>query len=287
MAITVEWQDVGNSWVLGTGGTLSYHVIGTASEAAAINAVLSHADCPTTYESIPRKYLFAAAKSDGHVNADNPDVSGWIVTVPYGIATFGTDETYWRLASTAASGRIIQSLSGDSTTFDAVDQTMPELGGYIGVDLDGQRTPTGVSVEGSAFAISGRWVKSAGSVTGAYLRSLVELKAKPVNNDVFNVNIAGVSMSLAVGECLLTSLETPQAPRSDGKLEFSATILVSPNVTDGTIYGISGVTKKGWQYAEPYYKTGKDGNGYLVPVALGVNISDAYYSSSYSPIDGG
>ena len=124
-------------------------------------------------------------------------------------------------------------------------------------------------------------------MTGAYLRSLVELGDKPVNSDTFIVTIAGVSMTLAAGECRIVSIETPQAPRSDGKLEFSATILLSPNVTSGTIFGVAGVTKKGWQYAEPYYKSTKDANGYLFPVMQGVSISDVYYTSSYSPIDGG
>jgi hypothetical protein len=286
MAIVVTWRDDPNVWVYGTGGNRTFHVTGTADEVAAITAVLADSDCPTSYEGVPRRYLLASAKSDGLVNADNAGASGWIVTVPYGIATGGTDETFWRLASTQASGRIIQSITGASTQVNAAGETMPVLSGYIGVDTTGQRTPTGVSIQAAAFAVSGRWVKTAASVTGAYLRSLAALMASPVNSDTFNVTLAGVSMSLAAGECLLTSLETPQAPRSDGNLEFSATILVSPNISSGTIFGVSGVTKKGWQYAEPYYKTVNTGN-FLVPEALGVSVSDVYYTSSYSPIDGG
>jgi len=287
MAIEVTWRDGGDSWTYTKGGNLTYHVTGTADEGAAIAAVLLDSDCPATYQSIPRLSTRISLKSDGLVNAANAASSGWIVTVPYGIASASVaDQTYWRLSSAQASGRIIRSLTGTSTNFNASPNTMPALSGYIGVDLTGQRTPAGVSIAASAFAVSGSWTMSASAVTETYLQSLVQLKANPVNSDTFDINIAGVDTSFAAGECLIDFLETPQAPRSDGKLQFSATILISPNVTSGTIYGVSGVTKKGWQYAEPYYQTKKDGT-FLVPNALGVSITDVYGTSSYAPIDGG
>ena len=49
---------------------------------------------------------------------------------------------------------------------------------------------------------------------------------------------------------------------------------------------MAGITKKGWQFAEPYYEP-ISGGTFMIPNPLGVSVKTVYGTSSYAPIDGG
>ena len=125
------------SWKLGLGALLAVQTasVGFAASFSEVKLIASDAA-----EGDRLGYSIAVAGNTlvvGSVNADNAAGSGWIVTVPYSAAvgSFSSDETYWRLSSLQASGRLIQAVNGTSTQYNAAGQTMPELNGYIGVDL--------------------------------------------------------------------------------------------------------------------------------------------------------
>ena len=290
MAIDVMWLDEDS----GTPARWkrAFYAMGSTVVSEIKAAVLAHADCPSTFEGLYRVADEMGIDSKCVIEGDGAN-SIWRVTVPYARRTvtekeLDVDECWWTIDFAYQNTRLLRSIDGSEETYTVDGKTAPNLRGFLGTRIDsGRRRPYGIDIQVSALALSGRWVKSQTAVTAAYLRSLVALANSPVNADQFVCAIAGVNTTFEPGECRLSSIQTPQSARPDGGVEFSASILLSPNIDDGSLLGFSGVDKKGWQYAEALYEDAKDPNAYvIVPDPICLKIRTVHGTSSFAPIKG-
>lgn len=131
---------------------------------------------------------------------------------------------------------------------------------------------------------------AAAPMSGDYIQ-LLSNKTWHVNEDEVNIWVSGVHLVFAPGELLFEGSDGSQrssgvrldltntAGEGDLQLNFAR----QPNLVDGTIAGITGVNKQGWDYAEVMYEDG-EADSTLIPVATQVNISRVYPRTTLMPI---
>ena len=281
-------------WQPGKSGTLEFHVGGTTSAAAAKTAALADSDCPGAYEGLTRLDDDVQCKSN-YLATGEVDISSWTVTVTYGTRQLSevqlTDnDSWWVLDFSYAQTRVPRFIDGvDVTTNPAgAVQGSTVYDGFINVEEEGgQSVPRGVDIDVSSLTLSGRWTVPAASVTLAYLQSIANLAANPVNSDAFTVAISGVSVTFAAGSCRIGYIQTPSNPRADGALEFNAQIYISPNITNGNFGGFALTNKTGWQYGWIKSETVAHATlPIMVPSPQYLMVGNVYGTASYSPIKG-
>ena len=284
------------NWQPGKNGTLEFHVSGTISAAAAKAAAVADSDCPGAYEGLTRLDDDIRVTSN-YLASGEVDLSSWKVVVPYGSRQMSEvqltdDDSWWVLDFSYQQTRLHRSEDGLDVTYlpTSPGTTTPETvyGGFIDVEQEGgTQKPRGVDVDASALTLSGRWTVPSADVDLAYLQSIANLAANPVNSDAFTVAISGVSVTFAAGECRIGYIQTPANPRADGALEFNAQIYVSPNLTDGDLAGFENVTRKGWQSF--WIKSGTKQHPTL-PITVTdpqyLMVNTVYGTASYAPIKG-
>ena len=223
--------------------TLKYYVDGAANENAALSAVL--AQCPDTYNGMPRQSRSAEPISDTKFivtakyapqESNDQDSSG---SVPpessYEFNTGGGSETMFVSLSTKQ--RI--ALPGGPPA--------PDYRSGVNVTDDG---PQGVDRTVPVFNFSETHYKSASAVTSGYVASVFALTGT-VNNSSFR--------GFAAGEVLFLGARGSKRG-VNGAWEITYAFAASPNVTNGSIGGFSGINKDGWDYLWFQFEDKEDAN---------------------------
>jgi hypothetical protein len=211
--------------------TLKYLVDGAASENAALDAVLS--TCPSSYNGMPRqsrsaepisdtKYLVTARYSPQESN-DQGSSGGAPPESSYEFSTGGGSETMFVSLST----RQRVALPGGPQA--------PDFQSGVNVTNDG---PQGVERTVPIFNFSETHYKAAAAVSNAYIGTLFALTGA-VNNAAFR--------GFAAGEVLFLGARGSKRG-VNGDWEITYSFAASPNVTNGTIGGFTGINKDGWDY---------------------------------------
>lgn len=160
--------------------------------------------------------------------------------------------------TTGGRAKVTQSLSTQS--YPSPGGVAPSFGGAIGVTksgIEGAEVTTGaltftIKKTLPAEVVSQETINRWADLTGHY------------NNSSFAGRAAGeVRFDGATGD--------QKAPGADVDVSFKFT--VSPNMVNGTIAGITGINKLGWQYLWILYREQDDGN-FLVQRAVAVYVED-------------
>jgi hypothetical protein len=131
--------------------------------------------------------------------------------------------------------KVLASLAVVSTGT-ASGKTIPDNGVLIGVQPDG--TIEGVEVPQMVYTFSESWYFAA--VTSAYRNTLAAL--------VGTVNFGATFRGFAAGEVLSTGIMGAKQGADLWKLSFQFACI--PNIVGGSVGGITGINKAGWDYIE-------------------------------------
>ena len=132
------------------------------------------------------------------------------------------------------------------------DQTAPDFGGAIGVTHDNVE---GVDIQVPVFSFSVTKYLPNSQMTGAYIGQLYANTGR-VNDASFTVNVDGVTLTFAAGECLFLGATGGKRGADDWELTFR--FAGSPNASDLTVGSITGISKKGWEYLWVRYGDSED-----------------------------
>jgi len=152
----------------------------------------------------------------------------------------------------------------------------PDFKGAINVvhDSDGKLQVNGLPVDEMAGSFSISVTRP--NVTMGYLRTLMRAMGK-VNSD----GIWGFS----AGELRFTGVSGTQNS-SSGAWQISYTFAVSENQTGLTVGGISGISKKGWEYMWPYFEYEKDSTAkILVKKPKVVYVQQVFKTTAFSSLE--
>lgn len=150
----------------------------------------------------------------------------------------------------------------------------PNFGAAINVTDD---TVEGVEIVIPNLGFELRVVMDEEDVDNTYIGKLYELTGK-VNDDNFR--------GLSAGECLFLGAQGDNQ-RGDGKFDLSFAFACSKNISGATVGGITGVTKKGWDYIWFRYTKQVDGTANpKVPVmrATSAHVVQVYQSADFDEL---
>ena len=208
---------------------LAFVVLGTDDDIAARNALEAHS--PANYATLPRQSVQVEPLGpnlwDGLVRYGQESTSNQLQT---GESTFSFD-------TGGGTQHITQSLQTVGR-FPASGQTAPDFKGAIGVTPDAVE---GVDITVPVYQFSETHYKPDSQVTGAYTGVLFDLTGK-VNGDTFK--------RFAPGEVLFLGASGSKRVQmgEDADWEITYRFAASPNRSGVSIGGISGISKKGWEY---------------------------------------
>jgi len=243
---------------------LAYVVLGTDDDIAARDAL--EAGSPATYATLPRQSVQVEPLGpklwDGQVRYGHENNSNQIQT---GESTFSFD-------TGGGTQHITQSLQTVGR-FPASGQTAPDFKGAIGVTPDAVE---GVDITVPVYQFSETHYKPDNQVTGTYKGVLFELTGR-VNADTFK--------GFAPGEVLFLGASGSRRVQMGESADWEITyrFAASPNRTGLSIGGISGISKKGWEYlwvryvdrADPLAKA-------LVKRPIAAYVERVYESGNFS-----
>jgi hypothetical protein len=157
--------------------------------------------------------------------------------------------------TTGGTQHITQAKEHISTTC-ASGETAPDFQGAIGVTDD---SVEGCDVTVPVFSFSVTRYMAAASVTSEYVGKLFALTGK-TNNASWSVTVTvgGVPLTLTFNEGEALFLGASGSPRGDNTWEITGRFAASPNATNLSIGGLTGIAKKGWEYLWVQYKDKKD-----------------------------
>ena len=261
--------------------TFVYRLTGTDDDAVALQYLMSHTD--SFYEGLVRQ----THPSIRPEYVDEITNEGrWLCEVRYGQyerppveeSEIGTVRIY--VDTTGGTAHVTQS----ENTSRYGSGTM-EFDGAIGVRLnaDGSQDIEGVDIVIPVFNVT---------VTKAYSKynipSLNEIYALTgkVNSSGFTISDSetGKSVSFSAGECLFNGAQVGNL-RSDGGIEVSYSFSGSPNRSGLTIAGVSGISKKGWEYVWVYYYPSTNSSNQPVLKALNVFVEQVYEIANLNALD--
>lgn len=223
--------------------TLKYYVDGAANENAALDAVLS--TCPSTYNGMPRQSRSAEPISD----------TKYIVTAKYapqesndqGSSGSAPPESSYEFNTSGGSETMFVSLSTKQRVALPGGAPAADYHGGVNVTDDG---PQGVERTVPVFSFSETHYKTAASVSNAYVGTVFSLTGT-VNNAAFR--------GFAAGEVLfLGARGSKRGVNVDWEITYS--FAASPNVTNGSIGGFTGINKDGWDYLWFQFEDKEDAN---------------------------
>jgi hypothetical protein len=216
---------------------MKYLVKGTSDEQAALTALA--AGSPGAYNGLARTNWNVSPIGDGS--------DAWEGAVNYALVSSAPRQVGQSTYSfdTAGGTQHITQAKQHVATYTRGGATAPDLEGAIG--YDGQDVQ-GVDITVPVYNFSETHYLAAESVTDAYKAALFALTGK-VNNATFR--------GFAAGEVLFLGASGTQR-QGDNAWEITFRFAASPNVTNLTIGGSSGIAKKGWEYLWVQYEDHAD-----------------------------
>ena len=243
---------------------LIYVIDGTNDDVAARSALASNA--PSTYAGLVR--------DDDALHVEPVGTNLWEGKARYSKSDFQppqTGEASFSFDTTGGTQHITQSRQ-TIQKYAPSGQTAPDFGGAIGVTHD---SVEGVDINVPAFAFGVTRYIAAASMTSSYIATLYALTGK-VNGASFTVNVDGVSLTFAAGECLFQGVSGGKR-KSENDWELNFRFAASPNATGLTIGTITGIAKKGWEYLWVRYADAEDtGAKAIVKKPVAVYIEKVY-----------
>ncbi len=205
---------------------LLYNVWGTDDDLAAKAAL--EAQAPATYDGLVRKSCSVEPVGpelwEGTARYQRPENNRSVPETGDSVFSFDTG---------GGTQHITQSLA-TVAKYAPAGKTAPDFKGAVGVTHDNVE---GVDITLPVYNWAETHYLADAAVTGEYKGTLFSLTGK-VNNDTFK--------GLDAGECLF--LGASGSKRGDDDWEISFRFAASPNKTNLTIGGITGINKKGWEY---------------------------------------
>jgi len=96
---------------------------------------------------------------------------------------------------------------------------------------------------------------ASGDMSQSYIAGLYQLTGK-ANSAAWSINVDGVVMNFAAGECLFLGASGSKRGADDWEISFR--FAASPNATNLTVGDILGINKKGWEYLWVRYADSED-----------------------------
>ena len=229
---------------VGAGGrptaTFKYLIRGTTDEQAALTALA--AGSAAAYNGLSRLSWNVSPMSDGESVP-----STWEGTVQYGLVSSAPRQVGESVYSfdTAGGTQHITQAKQHVASYARGSDTAPYLEGAIGYD---GHDVQGCDITVPVYNFSETHYLAAESVTDAYKAALFSLTGK--TND-------GTFRGFQAGEVLFLGASGTQR-QGDKAWEITFRFAASPNVSNLTIGGSSGIAKKGWEYLWVQYEDAKD-----------------------------
>jgi hypothetical protein len=219
------------------GATFKYTIKGTGNEQEALAALA--AEAPLAYQGLARLNWTVAPVGDGSDAWDGTVQYGLFSSAPrqVGSSTYNFD--------TGGGTQHITQAKAHVASYPKAGETAPDLGGAIGVTQD---SVEGCDITVPVYNFSETHYLAKEAVTDAYKATLYSLTGK--------VN-AGAFKGFAAGEVLFLGASGSQR-QGDDAWEITFRFAASPNVTGITIGGITGISKKGWEYLWVQYEDAED-----------------------------
>ena len=217
--------------------TFKYVVRGTADEQTALTALRDGS--AAAYQGLARLNWTVAPVGDGS--------DTWEGTVQYGLFSSAPRQVGQSTYSfdTAGGTQHITQARQHVASYARGSDSLPDLEGAIGYD---GHDVQGCDITVPVYNFSETHYLEAESVTDAYKATLFSLTGK-TNNASFK--------GFQAGEVLFLGASGTQR-QGDNAWEITFRFAASPNVTNLTIGGSSGIAKKGWEYLWVQYEDAKD-----------------------------
>jgi len=253
---------------------------------------LTYIICGSTDDLQVRAALEAAAPSvyDGLVRrscaikAVDADGGWWEGEVGYGPAkSLPRPKTGDKVLTFEIGGgttRMYQSIQ-TVASYVAAGVTEEDFQGAIGVTQDAVE---GVDALSGALAFTITHYKPASEVTAEWIAAAYALAAPPhVNEGTWSVTCTRPEIVLSFAEAEVLLVGVSGGPRSDDDYELAFKFAASPNKTDLTVGGITGIEKRGHEYLWVRYADAK-GEKALVKKPIQVNVEQIYYKGDFSAL---
>lgn len=242
--------------------TLKYTIRGTSDEQAALAALAAAA--PSAYNGLVRQSWSVEPVGDGS--------DWWDGEVQYGRMSGAAkevgDSTY--AFDIGGGTQHITQAKAHVASYALPGKTAPDFGEAIGVTHD---SVEGCDIDIPVYNFSETHYKAKEFVTGAYKATLFAIACNPVNNAPFR--------GFAAGEVRFLGASGSQ--RGDESWEITYRFAALPNVTGLVVGGISGISKKGWEYMWVRYEDAEDsGSKTLIKKPTSVHIEKVYGDSDFA-----
>ena len=238
---------------------LTFSVIDVASDAVALQQVAATA--PPSYGSMIRKDI--ELEPQGH--------GVWLARVTYqGLES----EDFGLIAVDFSVGtESVKILEGyETTAYAPPGRVAPDFGNAINVTDDGVE---GVEILVPTLEWSETWRHPDESINGVAYAGQIYALVGTTNAYRFR--------GFSRGEVLFRGV-SGRKTRQDA-WEFTYSFAASPNVTNLTVGGITGIAKKGWEYLWAYYRPQEDNEAKaLVQRPVAVYVTRVYRESNFSRI---
>jgi len=200
-----------------------------------------------------------------HVDTDNEASCRWLGVLSYGSAR-------QQRADTGDSIRGFEISAGETVhtqrSLETVGSyargggTAPEMNGFIGFSMEGgQPHVAGVDIQATTYRWPERYYMADAYVTEDYRKTLFNLRGS-VNSQAFR--------GFEPGEVMFDGAEG--VPRDDeGDWDITYHFVASPNRYNQTMWGVSGIDKRGWDHAWPLNDVTESQNQ-LAPQAIAVYV---------------
>jgi hypothetical protein len=241
----------------------SYMVIanGYDDERAARSAILNWAPGTVT---VGATTLY---RQNLHVEQNGRADDMWMGRIEYAISRIPV-----QFDTSGSTTRMMQSFG--TRSFSPKNSTAPDFRNGINYN-EASGCFDGVDITIPAFSWTETYTFNVDKLTWGYIKTIATLTGC-VNNSPFRTFAAGEVLFLgASGGC--------QKNESEADIMFRFT--ASPNRSNLTVAGISGISKYGWEYLWVAYRDGVDTEGRKYKEAIGAYVEQVYRTASFSGLD--
>lgn len=194
----------------------------------------------------------------------------WEVRVQYSVL-----DDVFTFDTTGGSQHITQSLQ----TLNRYPAAAPDFKGAVGVSRD---SVDGTDITVPVFSFAVTKVEPVEDVPANYVQTLYNLTGR-TNSASYILTVDNVSMTFEPAELLFLGASGNKRIREHW--EFNYRFAASPNVSDITLGGITGITKRGWDYLWVRYADHEDtDSASIVKRPAAVYVERVYESGDFSTL---
>lgn len=254
--------------------TFLYDLEGTSDDLAA--KALVRSSTPASYDGLCRQSINLTPQSVDTVSGTGL----WSVSVKYGLypPPKETGQATFSFDTSGGTQHITQSISTTQKK-GLPGKVAPDFKGAVGVTHDAVE---GVDITIPVFSFGITCYIAAGNMSEGYINGLYQLTGK-VNSAAWTVNVDGVVMTFAAGECLFLGASGSKRGSDDWEIGFK--FAASPNATGLEVGPIKDIDKKGWEYMWVRYADTPDTDAKTVVKApLAVYVEKVYEEGDFTKL---